>query len=124
MTRLKCAVSVLVMARHQVRSPLESSPGTKPLYQLPGFSEARDLSQFGHDRHRRDLGDSSQGLRGLDQRSPLGGRRSRCLQNCVVQPFHAGHQVLDLVDVVGERDLLRGLLDMNLRLDPTWSTAF
>ena len=29
-------------------------------HQLPGFSEARVLSQFGHDRHRRDLSDSSQ----------------------------------------------------------------
>jgi len=85
---------------------------------LRGFRKARDLSQFGDDGHRGDLRNASQGLQGFDHRAHLGWRRARCFQNRLIQPFGAGHQVLDLVDVVAERDLLGGLLEMNLRLDP------
>jgi hypothetical protein len=87
-------------------------------HQLSGFGEARDLSQFGDDTHRRDLRNASQSLQGFDHRAHRGRHRARCFQNRLIQPFDAGRQVLDLMHVVGEHDLLGGLLKMNLRLDP------
>src|SRR5580692_507985 len=87
-------------------------------HQLPSFREARDLSQFGDDGHRSDLRNASQGLQGFDYRAHRWRHRARRLQNRLVQPFDAGDQVLDLVDVVAERSFLRGLLEMNLRFDP------
>src|ERR1700680_1092512 len=41
----KTTLATGVLARHEAAVA----------HQLPGFREARDLSQFGHDRHRRDL---------------------------------------------------------------------
>ena len=85
-------------------------------HQLPGFRKARDLPQFSDDGHRRDLRNASQRLQSFDHRAHLGWRRARCLQDRLIQPFDAGYQVLDLMDVVGERNLLGGLLEMNFVL--------
>ena len=76
-------------------------------HQLPGPAKARDLAEFGHDRGRRYLRDSAQRLQRGDHRPHRGrGRLHRRIQGRL-EPCEAIGHVVDLVEIIQERRLLR-----------------
>ena len=76
-------------------------------HQLPGPAKARDLAQFGHDRGRGHLRDSTQGLQRGDHGSHRGGGRLHRLVQGGLEPREAIGHVFDLVEIIQERRLLR-----------------
>ena len=75
-------------------------------HQLRGPGKTRDLAEFGHDRGRGHLRDPTQGLQRLD-RNP---HRCGCLHRLVkrvLEPRQACGHMLDLVEIVPERRLVR-----------------
>ena len=75
-------------------------------HQLRRALEAGEATDFSHDRHRRDERDPTQRLERLDHRTHAGRGR-----------LHRGH-VLDFVQIVQQRRLLRRLLKLHVGLDP------
>jgi hypothetical protein len=68
--------------------------------------------------NRRDLGDSAQRLQGLDHLLHLRRCQLHCLCDSLFQSPDAVAHMLDLVQVIQQRKLLRRLLKVHLLLDP------
>ena len=69
-------------------------------HQLPSPCESRYFSDFGHDRHRRDLSDSPQGLQSLDHCAHLRWCQLHRFFDRQVQPGDAQFRVLHLMQVI------------------------
>jgi hypothetical protein len=68
--------------------------------QLPRPRESRYFSQFRHDRYRRYLSDSPQGLQCLDYGAHLRWCRLHRFFDRQVQPVDAGFRMLHLMQVI------------------------
>ena len=83
-------------------------------HQLRRAREAGELADFGDDRDRRDLRDPAQRLERLDHRAHRRRRRLHRLIDRVLEPFDPPDHVIDFVQVVQQRGLLRRLLEVHL----------
>ncbi len=83
-------------------------------HQLRRSREARQLADFRDDRHRRDQCDPAQRLEGVDHRPHRWRRRRHRLIDRPFEPFDAADHVIDFVQVVQPRGLLRRLLELHL----------
>ncbi len=90
---------------------------TAVAHQLPRMLKARQLAHLRHDRHRADLGNAAQALQCLDDRTHLLGHSLDRRIDRVLQTVDPIRHVLDLVQVIEQRRLLRRLLE-DLLLHP------
>ena len=83
-------------------------------HQLPGVLKARHLPKLSHDRHGADLGDPAQALQRLDHCAHLLRQRLDRRIDRALQAHDTLGLMLDFVQVIHQRRLLRGLLEVLL----------
>src|SRR5215467_5068333 len=87
-------------------------------HQLPGRAKARNLPKLGDNGDGSDFCHTAKGLQSSDDRAHMRRRQACHFLNGAVQTLQAHGDMLDLVNIIGKRNFLSRLFEVDFGLDP------